>query len=129
MTRSVEPNVLTATISLGNNSNGPVDLALNPIVQKLYTSNWTSGNVSVVDIASSPSTLITNIQSGSLPDGVSLNPFPIMYQYAFPASLIYSPSSGGNLVYVIDQLTDKIVGTISVVNPRWSGVNPFGTGS
>ncbi|WP_199795889.1 hypothetical protein, partial [Bacillus thuringiensis] len=122
----VNPGIIIGTISVGN---GPVDIALNPIAKKLYTSNWGGNTVSVVDLSGFPTTVsVTSISSGGNPDGISLNPFLTLYQNAFTSHLIYSPAAAGNQVLVIDHLTDTIVGTISVINPLWSGINPFGQG-
>ncbi|WP_157213491.1 hypothetical protein [Paenibacillus senegalensis] len=51
-----------------------------------------------------------------------------MYQNSFAANLIYAPSVSTNQVYVIDHMTNSIVGTIPFPGPIWSGVDPFGQG-
>jgi len=87
----------------------PVDLAINPVTDKLYVTNEFSHTVSVVDTKTDE--VVSTIQVGLRPYGLDIDPI---------VNRIYVTNIDSDTVSVIDGSTDKVVSEISSVS------NPVG---
>jgi YVTN family beta-propeller protein len=91
----------------------PVDLAINPVTDRLYVTNQFSHTVSVVDTETDQ--VVDTIPVGLVPYGIGIDPI---------ANRIYVTNIDSDTVSVIDGATDKVVGEIgSVSNPVGVTVN------
>jgi YVTN family beta-propeller protein len=87
----------------------PVDLAINPVTDKLYVTNEFSHTVSVVDTITDE--VVGTIPVGLVPYGLDIDPI---------VNRIYVTNIDSDTVSVIDGSTDKVVSEISSVS------NPVG---
>ncbi len=82
-----------------------------------YVANNSSGNVSVIDVATN--TVVATVPVGANPNGVGVNS---------AGTRAYVTNGGGNTVSVIDSATNTVVSTIAVGTTPFSvAVNPAGT--
>ena len=89
---------VTATVPTGAN---PRSVAVNPVTNKIYVVNQTSGNVTVIDGADSSATTVT---VGTQPIGVAINSV---------TNKIYVANSSSSNVTVIDG-ADNTTATVAV---------------
>ena len=78
-------------------------MAVNPNTNRIYVTNDSSDNVSVIDGASN--TVVATVAVGSYPHGVAVNP---------NTNRIYVANSVSNNVSVIDGATNTVVATVPV---------------
>ena len=99
---------LETTISVGTN---PYDLVYNSINNKIYSANWGTTNVTVID--GTTNSVITTIPIGS---------YPHSFCYNSLNNRIYTvnPYASGNNVTVIDGVSNSVIATILV------GTYPYG---
>ena len=100
-----------STISVGSH---PIDIAVNPITNKIYVCNLRGDTVSVID--GSDNTIDATINVGVGPKGIAVNPI---------TNTIYVTSQEDNTVSVIDGSDNTVIGIINVDNvPQDVTVNP-----
>lgn len=92
--------------------------AVSPDGQRAYMTNYSSGNITVVDTASKK--VVTSVPTGPTPVGVTVSP---------DGSKAYVANSGGNSVTVIDTTTFS---TVQIPMPQFSypsaiAISPDGT--
>lgn len=99
-------DTIKSSIDVGTN---PYNSKLNKVNNKLYVSNFNSGNVSVINS-------ITGVVSATI--SVGINPSEI--EIDEDSNLVWVTNRGSNTVNYINSSTDTVVGTVSV------GTLPFG---
>jgi len=99
---------VVTTLTLEPDGSQPVALAVNSSTSRIYVANAGSGNVSVIDGASS--TVIATIPVGSAPRGVAVDA---------GANRVYVANSGGNEVMVIDGESNEVVAALPVGEEPW----------
>jgi YVTN family beta-propeller protein len=83
----------------------------------VYVTNFSSGDVSVIDIATNA--VVATVAVGPLPGGVAVTP---------NGSRVYVTHVSSNNVSVIDTATNTVIATVAVgVQPKGVAVNPSGT--
>lgn len=93
----------------------PNGVAVNPITNRVYTTNSASNNVSVIDAA-------TNLVIASVPVGVDPRGLAVNAN----TNKIYVANRHDDTVSVIDGATNTVTATISVgTNPTGVGINPI----
>jgi RHS repeat-associated protein len=93
---------------------GSLWLAVNPSTNRIYVTNNSSDNVSVIDGATN--TVVATVPVGDAPVGVAVNP---------STNRIYVANYDDDTVTVIDGATNAVVATVPVgVEPYGAGVNP-----
>jgi YVTN family beta-propeller protein len=94
----------------------PHDVGYNPTNNKVYTANYNSHNVSVIDCASD--TVVKTIPVGNYPICADANPI---------TNRIYVSNSGSDTLSVIDGATDTVIGSPIATQDTPSGicVNPI----
>lgn len=101
---------VTATVSAGT---GPFAVTLNPITNRMYVTNETSNDVTIIDGATNATSTIT---AGIDPRNISVNTV---------TNKIYVPNEGGNTLTIIDANNNNSTSTVSVgTSPVASAVNP-----
>jgi YVTN family beta-propeller protein len=106
-------NAVIATIKARQE---PVDVAVNPITNRLYIANYQNNTVSVIDYYLSKNQglkneTIANIQVGDGPESIDFNPI---------TNRLYVSNSDSDTVSVIDGSTNAVIANIPV------GTNPYG---
>ena len=93
------------------NIGGPTDLAIDPNTDRLYISNYVSGNVTAVDIKTNE--IITSYVAGDSPSEIAINPIK---------NLIYVANPESDTISIIDGSVNKVVvGVTFKVNPSEAG--------
>lgn len=105
-------NSVIQNIVLGIAPVGSVYAALHKTSKKLYVSNSSSNNVSVIDINNDNNSIIKNISVGTTPFAATIDE---------TNNKVYISNFGSSSVSVIDTITDSVVTTIVVGN------QPFGS--
>ena len=116
----------TATIALGNdplNPVGPVGVAVNPALPKLYVANFNTGTVSVIDTIKNAVTSTITLApcpAGCAPLGVAVSP---------DGSRVYVTDYFADTVWVINAATNTVVTgvTTDIFFPEGVAVNPAGS--
>jgi YVTN family beta-propeller protein len=100
---------VTATVAAGTQ---PQAVAVNPVTNKIYVSNFNGNSVTVIDgVTNTP----TTIAAGSNPGGIAINPV---------TNKIYVVKGGSDNVTVIDGATDTTTTVAAGSTPYWVAVNP-----
>jgi len=102
---------VVATPEVGTNPSG---IALNPVTNKVYVSNWDSNSVSVIDGATNA--VVATPAVGTNPFAIAVNP---------ATNMVYVANYGSNSVSVINGATNAVVATPVVgTNPYVLAMNP-----
>jgi YVTN family beta-propeller protein len=92
-------------------------VAINSAGSRVYVTNLSSNNVSVLDTASN--TVTVTVAVGRNPVGVAVNP---------AGTRVYVANNGSNTVSVLDTASNTVTATAAVgINPAGVGVDPTGT--
>jgi YVTN family beta-propeller protein len=99
-----------ATLAAGKN---PFGVAINPVTNKTYVSNYGDGTVTVMDFTSNTTSLVS----------VGLKPYASAVNSV--TNRIYVANSGSNTVTVIDGVTNGVIATVATgALPYSVAVNP-----
>ena len=99
---------VVATVGVGTN---PYGVGVNSTTNRVYVTNSTGKNVSVIN--GSTNTVVATVGVGSGPIGVGVNP---------TTNMVYVANTWSNNVSVINGSTNKVVATVGV------GSGPYGVG-
>jgi len=108
---------VVTTLTLEPDGSQPVALAVNSSTGRIYVANAGSGNVSVIDGASS--TVIATIPVGPSPRGIAVDPM---------VNRVYVANSGSNEVTVIDGESNEVVANLLVGKEPWDLATDPNTG-
>ncbi|HTC92904.1 MAG TPA: Ig-like domain repeat protein [Terriglobales bacterium] len=107
---SASGQTVTTTVTVGT---APTAVAVNPVTNKVYISNATSNNVSVIDGATNT---IATVATGTTPKAIAVNP---------ATNKIYVANNGGGSVTVINGADNTASAPIPVgTNPSAIAINP-----
>ena len=106
-----DSGTLLATIPIGVN---PFGVAVAPDGRHVYTSNYSSGTMSVIKTADNS---VETFATGSIPYGIAVTP---------DSSRVYVANAGSNSVSVINAATNTIITNIAFPCPTGVAVNPSG---
>lgn len=108
---------ITATVDVGL---APIEIAVNPVTNRIYVANFNNDNISVIDGSSNQE--IATIEIGAAPQGICVNP---------ATNRIYVTHDGDDRTFdrdvltVIDGSTNQVIDTFKTsVNLEWVDVNP-----
>ena len=108
---SAEGQTMTTTVTAGTD---PHAVAVNPVTNKIYVVNFSSGNVTVIDGASNTPTTVTDPNAIN-PVAVAVNPV---------TNKIYVANNGSGNVTVIDGATNSTTTVSAGSSPVAVAVNP-----
>lgn len=104
-------NSVSATISVGKK---PIAIAVNPNTNMIYAANFGSNNITVIDGRTNSTIATIAIKTPKFYPEIVFHPDNIAVDTK--TNMIYVTTADGDLVYVIDGITNKIVSVIIISN-------------